>query len=139
LLYWHVRTYYRGPDAAVTDEVFMWQTGPVRTFVLAELRNVGRVQQEASRVGRIIAGLLLAVVGGVWVQLALPGRWYVGAGALVVALMIVGWPSHSRRWMLKAAYRGVDNVILYSSTDPRVFNQVARALGRAMEDAREPR
>ncbi|MEU7905547.1 DUF6232 family protein [Actinoplanes sp. NPDC049118] len=134
-----MRTYYRGPDAAVTDELFIWQTGPVRSFVLVELRNVDRVQQEASRLGRVIAGLLLAVAGGVWVQLALPGRWFVGAGALVAALTIAGWPSHSRRWMLKAAYRGDDDVTLYSSADPRVFNQVTRALRRAMEDARGPR
>jgi hypothetical protein len=138
LLYWHVRTYYRGPDAVVTDEAFTWRTGPVRVFVLTELRNVDRVQHEASRVGRVVAALLLAVAGAVWVQLELPGRWYVGVGALVAALTVVGWPSHSR-WMLKAAYRGADHVTLYSSTDERVFHQVTRALRRAMEDAREPR
>lgn len=133
-----MRTYYRGPDAVVTEETFCWQTRPVRTFVLVDLRDVGRVRHEASRVGRIVAGLLLAVVGGVWVKLALPGHWYAGVGALVAALAVVGWRPRSR-WRLKAAYRGLDEVTLYSSTDPRVFNQVTRALLRAMEDAREPR
>ncbi|GID92245.1 DUF6232 family protein [Amorphoplanes digitatis] len=130
-----MRTYYRGPDAAVTEELFIWQSGPVRTFVLVDLRDVGRVEQEASRLGRVIAALLLAVAGGVWVQLALPGRWYAGVGALIAALAILVWPPRTRRWMLRAAYRG-DEVTLYSSVDPRVFNQVTRALRRAMEDAR---
>ncbi|AGZ42463.1 DUF6232 family protein [Actinoplanes friuliensis] len=131
-----MRTYYRGPDAAVTDELFIWQSGATRAFVLEELRDVGRVQQESSRLSRVIAGVLLAVAGAVWVQLELPARWYVGVGALVAALAIIGWPSHSRRWTLKAAYRGEEDVTLYSSADPRVFNQVARALGRAIEDSR---
>jgi hypothetical protein len=138
LLYWHVRTYYRGPDAVVTDETFTWQTRPVRTFVLVDLRDVGRVRHEASRIGRVVAGLLLAVAGGVWVQQALPGRWYAGVGALVAALTVVGWRSRSR-WRLTASYRGLGEVTLYGSADPRVFNQVTRALLRAMEDAREPR
>jgi hypothetical protein len=37
---------------------------------------------------------------------------------------------------LQARYLGAE-VVLYASTDARVFNQVARALRRAMED-RDP-
>jgi hypothetical protein len=39
-------------------------------------------------------------------------------------------------WALTAAYRGDEQVTLYTSADVRVFNQVSRALRRAMEDTR---
>jgi len=131
-----VRTYYRGPDAAVTDELFIWQSGSTKAFVVAELRGVSMERREHSRLGRLVAAVLLAVAGATWVQLELPARWYVGIGALVVALVVAGWPPHTRLWALTAAYRGDDEVTLYTSGDPRVFNQVSRALRRAMEDAR---
>jgi hypothetical protein len=132
-----VRTYYRGPDAAVTDELFIWQAGSTRSFVVAELRRVSMERQEHSRLGRVVVAVLLAVAGAGWVQLELPARWYVGIGALVVGLAVAGWPPHTRLWALKAAYRGDDEVTLYTSGDPRVFHQVSRALRRAMEDARQ--
>ena len=138
LLYWSVRTYYRGPDAAVTDELFIWQSGATKAFVVAELHDVGLVRQEASRLRRLVAALLLAVAAGAWVQLELLGKWYVGVGALVAAVAVAGWPSHTRSWMLTADYRGEPEVMLYSSADARVFNQVSRALRRAMEDSRPP-
>jgi hypothetical protein len=131
-----VRTYYRGPDAAVTDELLIWQAGTTKAFVVAELRQVARVRQDGGRVGRVVAAVLLAVAGAGWARLALPGRWYVAIGALLAALALAGWPSHTRSWALRAAYRGDAEVTVYSSADPRVFNQVSRALQRAIEDAR---
>jgi hypothetical protein len=130
-----VRLYYRGPDAAVTDELFIWQTGATKAFVVAELRHVGRVRQDGGRLGRVVAAVPLAVAGAGWVQLELPARWYVGIGALVAAVALVVWPPSSRSWALRAAYRGADEVTVYASTDLRVFNQVSRALQRAIEDA----
>jgi hypothetical protein len=132
-----VRTYYRGPDAAVTDELFIWQAGATKAFVVAELRRVSMERQEAGRLGRIGAAVLLAVAGAGWVQLELPARWYAGIGALVVALVVAGWPAHTRSWALTAAYRGDDQVTLYTSVDRQRFHQVSRALRRAMEDARQ--
>ena len=132
-----MRTYYRGPDAAVTDELFIWQAGATKAFVVAELRRVSMERQEASRLGRVVAAVLLAVAGAGWVQLELPARWYVGVGALVVALAVAGWPPHTRSWALTAAYRGDDQVTLYTSVDRQRFHQVSRALRRAMEDARQ--
>jgi hypothetical protein len=132
-----VRTYYRGPDAAVTDELFIWQAGATKAFVVAELRHVSLERREHSRLGRVVGAVLLAVAGAGWVQLELPAKWYVGVGALVAALAIAGWPPHTRSWVLTAAYRGDDEVTLYTSGDPRVFHQVSRALRRAMEDARQ--
>ncbi len=132
-----MRTYYRGPDAAVTDELFIWQAGATKAFVVAELRQVSMERQEAGRLGRVVVAVLLAVAGAAWVQLELPARWYVGVGALVVALAVAGWPPHTRSWALTAAYRGDDQVTLYTSVDGQRFHQVSRALRRAMEDARQ--
>lgn len=42
-----------------------------------------------------------------------------------------------RTFLLQATYRGT-TVTLYASADQRVFNQVARALRRALEDAEPP-
>jgi hypothetical protein len=131
-----VRTYYRGPDASVTDELFIWQAGATRAFVVAELRDVGLVRQEASRLGHVLAGAAVAVAGAVWLELGLPARWVVGVAALVVGMAVAGWPPRTRGWMLRAAYRGDAEVTLYRSADERVFHQVSRALRRSMEDAR---
>ena len=38
------RTYYRGPDAVVTSEVFIWRTTPPKIFVIRELKRVGIVR-----------------------------------------------------------------------------------------------
>jgi hypothetical protein len=131
-----VRTYYRGRDAAVTDELFIWQAGATKAFVVAELRRVSMERRDNSRIGRVVGAVLLAVAGAGWVELELPARWYVGIGALVVALAVAGWPPHTRQWTLTAEYRDEKLVTLYTSADPRVFHQVSRALRRAMEDAR---
>jgi hypothetical protein len=134
-----VRTYYLGPDAAVTDELFIWQArAGAKAFAVADLRadRVRQVRQDRSRLGQVGAGVLLAVAGAVWVQLTLPGRWYVGIGALVAALVVAGWPPHTRSFSLRTAYRDAGEVTLYTTADPRVFHQVRRALLRAIEDAR---
>jgi hypothetical protein len=90
-----MRTYYRGPDAVVTSELFVWLTRPARIFVIRELRDVGITGTAVDR-----------------------GWWRTG------------------RWSeLRASYRGSD-VILFAGTDTRVFNQIARALRRALEEAR---
>jgi hypothetical protein len=131
-----VRTYYRGPDAAVTDELFIWVAGTPKAFAVADLRHVSLRREVRSRFGRVVAGVLLAVAGASWVQLGLPAKWYVGIGALAVALAVAGRPPPTLLWALTAAYRGDEQVTLYTSADVRVFNQVSRALRRAMEDTR---
>jgi hypothetical protein len=62
-------------------------------------------------------------------------------GAVAVAVPTV-WAAartrtRPRRSELQATYRG-SRVVLYASSDVRVFNQVTRALRRAVEDARPP-
>src|SRR5918998_1106660 len=43
-----MRTYYRGPDALVTDERFVWRTSSPRIFSVPELRNVGLIRSRAA-------------------------------------------------------------------------------------------
>jgi hypothetical protein len=132
------RTYYRGPDAVVTSELFVWRTSPAKIFAIRELGGVGiaRCDAESGRphTSHAAAGSILAVAA--WPLPDTPAL--LAVGLLAVALPGVAaatyWRLRPRLWELHGTYRNV-RVILYASTDTRVFNQVARALRRAMEDA----
>lgn len=131
------RTYYHGPDAMVTDDLFVWNTVSAQhSFSVRDLRNVGLVQAPARMrpfAPALAVGVLFAAGAG-WSLMPSP-TWYV-AGFLAVSVpaVMACWrrPPH---WELHAQYRN-QAVVLYSSRDARVFNQVSRALRRAMEDTR---
>jgi hypothetical protein len=131
------RTYYRGSDAEVTDALFTWHTTPDSlSFAIADLRHVGLVQTPARTrplAPHLAAGALLAV-GAAWTILADPTLYVIGFLAIIGPLIAFFWRL-PRRWELHAQYHGTA-VVLYSSSDVRVFNQVGRALRRAMEDGR---
>jgi len=133
------RTYYRGPDAVVTDKLFVWRTPPAREFAVRELRNVGLVRGEADSLRpytvHVAAGALI-LVAATWTLLDTPAAYVLGFLAVAVPGGFTALTMRSRRrwWELRANYRGQE-VVLYSSPDARVFNQVARALRRAVEDA----
>ena len=132
-----IRTYYRGPDAVVTSEVFVWHTSPAKTFAIRELRSVVIVRGGGNRnraYGAQIAGSV-AVAVAIWPILDSPAL-IVAAVIGVAAIPGVAVAAFVRRprWELRATYRNVA-VVLYESRDQRVFNQVSRALRRAMEDA----
>lgn len=139
-----MRTYYRGHDALVTSEVFVWRTEPQRVFVVRELRDVSVVRSNK----RTSEGLVPAIIIGVSVLVLsvttasiVKGAvaWVVSAFASLIALGY-SWQAvrlRPRYWEIRAQYRGVDTV-LYSNRDPRTFNQVARAFRRSIEDAIPP-
>jgi hypothetical protein len=135
------RTYYRGPDAVVTDRLFVWHTTPTRSFVVRDLRNVvfvrrGMEHLRAYTAYAAVGALILAAAMWTMVQ-----SHAYALGILAVAIptlfAVVGVQTRPRRWELRATYRGAP-VVLYASSDVRVFNQVTRALRRAVEDARPP-
>jgi hypothetical protein len=136
-----MRVYYRGPDALVTDERFVWRAAAPQIFAVRELHRVGRARAAVPdpRSGGAVAiavGLGAAAVAG-W---AVAGPLVGGAlGAMaMIALLVAVTARQLRRvhmWQVHATYRGVVTVI-YQSTDERVFNQVTRALMRAIEDGR---
>ena len=138
-----MRTYYRGPDALLTDEHFVWRTPTsTRIFAVGELRDVGLVRGEgiAATPGAMIVsaiGLVTLTVAS-W-SLVGPAVGYAAAALAVVIAMIVvtsGRRRAARTWRLQATYRGL-SVTLYSSADLQRFNQVARALRRAIEVSRQ--
>jgi Family of unknown function (DUF6232) len=136
------RTYYRGHDAVVTDELFVWRTTPTKGFVVRDLHNVGRVCSQVDRLRPYTAhvtGAALVLVAATLTLLEAPPAYALG-------VLVVGVPGvftaaaatrrmRVRRWELHATYRG-HAVVLYASHDERVFNQVTRALRRSVEDAR---
>ena len=136
-----MRVYYRGPDALVTDERFVWRAAAPQIFAVRELHRVGRVRADVPdpRSGGLMAiavGLAAAAVAGWTVAGPLAGG-ALGASAMVVLLVAVTARQLRRvhMWQVHATYRGAVTVI-YQSTDERVFNQVTRALLRAIEDSR---
>jgi uncharacterized membrane protein len=134
------RTYYRGPDAVVTDRLFVWHTTQTKGFVVRDLRNVGLVRGNitGNRPSALpVAGGALVVLVTAWATLE-PQVAVVTSLVAAVALLIVATAGHRmrpRRWEMRASYRGRE-VIVYASSDVRVFNQVARALRRSVEDCR---
>ncbi|MEV4345983.1 DUF6232 family protein [Actinoplanes sp. NPDC049596] len=137
------RTYYRGPDAVVTDELFIWRTTPVKSFAVRDLRNVGQVRaiaEPASSVKvSVAAAVTVGVIGAGWTVLEPPHAYAIGLMAVTVpvACAVPSMFRRSRAWELYATVRGTE-VMLYSCGEERQFNQVKRALRRSMEDARPP-
>ncbi|GIE89391.1 DUF6232 family protein [Actinoplanes regularis] len=131
------RTYYSGSDAEVTDAHFTWHASAESlSFAISELRHVGLVQSPARTrpyAPHLAAGALLTVAAG-WALLADPTLYVIAFMAVSGPLLAFFW-REPRRWELHAQYHGTA-VVLYSSGDVRVFNQVGRALRRAMEDGR---
>ncbi|MEU7904074.1 DUF6232 family protein [Actinoplanes sp. NPDC049118] len=138
-----MRTYYRGPDAVVTSDIFVGNGAPRTKFAVRELRNVCITHTDADdfrpSAARVTGGLLIIAVAAwpLWMASPLLALALVALGMPATAAGAVFWRLRPQRWELRATYRGTD-VWLYASADERVFNQVSRALRRAIEDARPP-
>jgi hypothetical protein len=131
------RIYYRGPDALVSDDRFVWHpTTTPQVFTIPDLRNVGLVQAPA-RVrpyAPAFAVVAIAMAAAGWILIPEPTVYVLAFLALAIPGVAMMWREPGR-WELHAQYHGTA-VVLYSSADARVFNQVSRALRRAMEDRR---
>ncbi|MBL7260990.1 DUF6232 family protein [Paractinoplanes lichenicola] len=138
------RIYYRGPGVVVTDELFILRGKPLKSYAVHDLHNVGVVRSSSApsspAATLAVAAGTVAAVGAGWTLLAPPTAYAIALLAVLVPLACVV-PSLVRRsgrgWELHAIYRGSD-VVLYSDFDERQFNQVKRALRRAIENARPP-
>ncbi|WP_305787690.1 DUF6232 family protein [Symbioplanes lichenis] len=135
-----MRIYYRGPDAMVTSEHFIYRTDTSsRTFLIRDLRTV--TITESRTTGTYPVAFLLvstAVVSAaawpLWGSAPLHAVAAVGLTGFSVSAAVLLGRTRPRSWLLRATYRG-QPTDLYESADPRVFNQVSRALRRAMEEA----
>jgi hypothetical protein len=134
-----MRTYYRGSDALVTDDHFVWRAASSHIFPIGELRNIVIVrgqQTSASQGPALAAGLALGLLAAAsWMTLGATVGYTASAAAVMLTLVIMSFSSRrtARVWHLLASYRG-GTVTLYSSSDVRVFNQVTRALRRSTEN-----
>ena len=130
------RTYYDRHDAMVTNDQFVWHKPSGQLiFHVQHLRNVGRVQAPARIrpfAPALAGGIMFAAIAG-WTLIDHPAVYIIAFLALAAPVVAASW-REPRHWELHAQYRG-EAVVLYSSPDERVFNQVSRALRRAMEVA----
>ncbi len=135
-----MRTYYRGPDAVVTSTVFAGRA-TAQPYVIRDLRNVhiSRAEQFEPSGAHVAAGLLIitAAAWPLWKASPLYALTLLALGVPALVAGAVMWRRRPQSWELRATYRGAA-VTLYSSSDQRVFNQVTRALRRAIEDAHPP-
>ena len=133
-----MRIYYRGPDAVVTSTVFAGRA-PAPAYAIRDLRNVqiSRTERFEPSAAQVAIGLLIiaAAAWPLWLASPLSALALVALGMPALAAGALVWRRRPRTFQLRATYRGAA-VTLYSSEDERVFNQVARALRRAIEDAR---
>jgi hypothetical protein len=133
-----MRTYYRGSDALVTDDHFVWRSSSTHIFPIGELRNIVIVRGPLTATNRgpavaVGTGLLLAAAAS-WVALGPAVGYTAAAAAIIVTLMVMSLSGRrtTRVWHLLGTYHGA-TVTIYSSSDVRVFNQVTRALRRSTE------
>ena len=125
------------------DMDVVWRTAPAGIVKVRDLRRIAVVQRPQDLrspravVSVSIALIVLSASVAVGVTAGSTSAWVVGAVASMAALgyswsAIRGAP---RVWEITAAYKG-DSVTLFATTDARAFNQVTRALRRAVEDSR---
>lgn len=137
-----MRTYYRSHDALVTADHFVWRTSPPKTFRIRELHDIGIVRADldpARAASAHVAAGALILVAASWPLLDTPAAYAAAflALAVPVAVSAACWRMRPRCWELRATYQG-RTAVLYTSCDVRAFNQVRRALMRAVEDSEPP-
>jgi hypothetical protein len=135
-----LRTYYDGPDALVTENHLIWRTDPLRAFMIRDLRDVRLVQRDVGSPRVIIALAAVAAVALIvapgWLFVHTMGGRLVLIGAALAAVTLATLSRRSvHQWELRAAYQSRE-VVLYTTLEIRTFNQVTRALRRAVEDDR---
>ena len=129
-----MRTYYRGPDAVITDTHFVWQSPSVRIFAIDDLDDVHLERTTAGG----SSGVEFALGLGLIVLAVAAGLKFgpFAAAPMIAAAAVVALFAMRRRgghaWEIRARYR-TQEVTIYTSPDPRIFNQVTRALRRTIE------
>jgi hypothetical protein len=123
----------------VTDRLFVWRTTPTKGFVVRDLRDVKLVRAHRTPCTAWAAAAVVVLAVATWALLDSPAAYATGALALAVPPLLITTDRRIRpqRWELRATYRGY-GILLFATSDVRVFNQVARALRRAVEDCRVP-
>jgi Family of unknown function (DUF6232) len=132
-----MRTYYNGPDALITENHFIWRSDPVRAFIIRDLRDVRLVQRDVGSPRVILMTATMAaaalVIAPGWLLIhTTVGRLVLLAAAVAAVTLATIGRRNVHQWELRAVYQSRE-VILYTTLEIRTFNQVTRALRRALE------
>lgn len=136
-----MRTYYRGPDAFVTADRFVWLMETPRIVPVRELRAIQRIEHAARTRSTdslmILAGGLAAFAAAGWVTAgAVAGSALaILAASAMLAAVCMRQSSGARTYRIVATVGG-SRTTIFESRDLRVFNQVTRALKRSLENHR---
>ncbi|MFD0518784.1 DUF6232 family protein [Paractinoplanes durhamensis] len=133
-----MRVFYRGQDAVITEQQFMWLTGTLRSFDIAPMRRVWVVKRDARVTGpraEVVASAVMAATG-IGVSAMFVDVPLVRLSLAGVAVALVAIATFRRRtvpcWEIRTLYRGRETTI-YTTRDETTFNQVKRGLNRALE------
>ncbi|ROP33718.1 DUF6232 family protein [Couchioplanes caeruleus] len=128
--------YFYGRETIITDQAFIKLGTGVARYPIKHIGKIGMVRR--LRPGRASPGTIYAIVAlmtfGVSAGSVLQNP-FLSAGATILAAILAFRRLYVPRMELWAEYRG-SVAVLFSTTDPRVFGQVSRALMRAIESCR---
>jgi hypothetical protein len=131
--------YYRQSGTTVTSRYF---TTPSDRYLVRDLTRFAQSQRAAGsgfKIGLFTAAVELVIALPVLSLVGPPAGWILIVPALVIPL-IAALAFGRRRpaeFELIANYRGRQQVTLFATSDHQQFGQVARALMRAAEAARD--
>jgi hypothetical protein len=132
--------YYRGPGIVVTSQYIENADG---RYLVRDLRPIYRVQVFAhpTRTVALICGAielaLAAPLAAAYGSVILLCAGFIATFGVAAALLVDG--RRNPRWMALRAVCGGRKITLFSSRNQREFEQVRRALIRAVEANRRPR
>ncbi|GGQ85605.1 DUF6232 family protein [Couchioplanes azureus] len=128
--------YYRGGEMIITDQALVRLGNGVARYSIRHIGKIGMVRR--LRCGRAssgeIAALAALITAGLVVGSVLQKPLFPAASAVLAAILAFR-RLRVPKMELWAEYRG-SVAVLFSTTDPRVFGQVSRALMRAVESCR---
>lgn len=131
--------YYRGPRIVVTNHFIENATGRYAVRDIGTVRRVHEIAYPAYKVALISGALELAIAAPVAVLYGSAIMW--GAGTVTafgVGAALIADGRRNPRWMaLRAVHRG-EMVELFSSRRHQEFEQVRRAVIRAIEANERP-
>jgi Family of unknown function (DUF6232) len=131
--------YYRGPRIVVTSRYVENAEG---RYLVRDLRHINRVHvfthpaRTVALIGGAIELALAAPLAVAYGSAALLCAGFISASGLATAILVDG--RRNPRWMALRAVSGGREITLFSSRNQQEFEQVRRAVIRAVEANRPP-
>lgn len=135
-----VIVYYRGPGIVVTSHYIENGEGRHRIRDLRAIRRAEVAARYAHTLALALGSVEVGLSAGLAVAYGSPVVAAVGLiAAAATAVALVLGERRSSRWATLEATSGERRVVLYRSRNGREFQQVRRAVIRAVEANRDPR